>query len=93
MFRQDAAISCRLTRTRGITAIRRDVDLNGWLWDLAAEVMGPDRVGRGSMGEGVALAPSPFFLVCLAKTKKSGEWSVTAKRVCEVSVSFCEKAG
>jgi hypothetical protein len=31
--------SGRLTRTRGITAIRRDVELNGRLWDLAAEVL------------------------------------------------------
>ena len=29
----------RLTRTRGITAIRRDVELNSRLWDLAAEVL------------------------------------------------------
>jgi hypothetical protein len=29
----------RLTRTRGITAIRRDIELNSRLWDLAAEVL------------------------------------------------------
>ena len=29
----------RLTRTRGITAIRREVELNSRLWDLAAEVL------------------------------------------------------
>jgi hypothetical protein len=29
----------RLSRTRGITAIRRDVELNSRLWDLAAEVL------------------------------------------------------
>jgi hypothetical protein len=29
----------RLTRMRGITAIRRDVELNSRLWDLAAEVL------------------------------------------------------
>jgi hypothetical protein len=29
----------RLTRTRGITAIRRDVELNSRLWDLAGEVL------------------------------------------------------
>ena len=33
------AASGRLTRTRGITAIRRDVELNSRLWDLAAEVL------------------------------------------------------
>ncbi len=31
--------SGRLTRTRGITAIRRDVELNSRLWDLAQEVL------------------------------------------------------
>ncbi|TLY98529.1 MAG: DUF945 domain-containing protein [Gammaproteobacteria bacterium] len=29
----------RLTRTRGISSIRRDVQLNGQLWDLAAQVL------------------------------------------------------
>jgi hypothetical protein len=33
------AATGRLTRTRGITAIRRDVELNSRLWDLAAEVL------------------------------------------------------
>jgi hypothetical protein len=32
-------VSGRLTRTRGITAIRRDMELNSRLWDLAAEVL------------------------------------------------------
>ena len=32
-------VSGRLTRTRGITAIRRDVELNSRLWDVAAEVL------------------------------------------------------
>ena len=32
-------VTGRLTRTRGITAIRRDVELNSRLWDLAGEVL------------------------------------------------------
>jgi hypothetical protein len=31
--------SGRLTRTRGISSIRRDVELNGQLWDLATQVL------------------------------------------------------
>jgi hypothetical protein len=31
--------SGRLTRARAISSIRRDVQLNGQLWDLAAQVL------------------------------------------------------
>ena len=33
------APSGRLTRTRRVTSLRKDVRLNGQLWDLAAEVL------------------------------------------------------
>jgi len=33
------SVTGRVTRTRGISSIRRDVQLNGQLWDLAAQVL------------------------------------------------------
>jgi hypothetical protein len=32
-------VSGRLTRTRRISSIRRDLDLNGQLWDLATQLL------------------------------------------------------
>ena len=49
--------SGRLTRTRRISSIRRDVQLNGQLWDLAAQVLGTTLIYvRGRRGDEMYLA-------------------------------------